>query len=451
MAAGLPVATGLRACQGVRSTPAARGNSPPSAATEGRRHSSMLGATSARDLARTIAELRRAQRALAARPRDDTLAVLGDVVDDWLAPDSLWFARAVRLLPEATGFSPAMVRHALPTLLEPLRGPSLAQLLTDEVGPRRGPPLICHVLPGNLPGLAAIPTALSLAIGSAALLKAGSGDRVFPALFADSLLARDAGLGACVAAHYWPGEDSDCTVAALADADLVVAAGDDATIEALRARTRARFIGHGNRVSFAVVAREVAGDSDARSRAALALAEDIAIWDQRGCLSPQLCFVEGTVDDATRFGALVAAALRPLAERLPPAQPTRAERMALRRFRDDAEWRAHNGEAVTLFEVGGDGEGVVVAEPTPAFQPTPLCRSVRVQPMTNIDAFAALLAPARSALECAGVAAPAPRWPLLTEVLSAGGVHRVCALGEMQHPPLAWRQGGRPRVGDWTL
>src|SRR4030095_9382185 len=76
------------------------------------------------------------------------------------------------------------------------------------------------------------------------------------------------------------------------------------------------------------------------------------------------------------------------------------------------EWRAHNGETVTLFELGSDGEGVVVAEPTPAFQPTPLCRSVRVQPIPDIGALAALLAPARSALECARVAsgwAPARR------------------------------------------
>ena len=35
--------------------------------------------------------------------------------------------------------------------------------------------------------------------------------------------------------------------------------------------------------------------------------------------------------------------------------------------------------------------------------------------------------------------------------LRAGGVHRVCRLGEMQRPPLDWRQGGRPRLADWGL
>jgi hypothetical protein len=402
------------------------------------------------DLALTIAALRQAQRTLAARPIERTLAVLDELVEAWLAPDSPWFARAVAMLPEATGFSAAMIRHALPTMLEPLRRPALAELLRDEVGARRGPPLIVHVLPGNLPGLAAIPAVLSLAIGSAALLKAGHGDRVFPTLFADSLTEHEPELATCLAARYWPRDDRACTAVALEGADLVVAAGDDTTIAALRAGAQGRFIGHGHRVSVAIVAREIADDGDAARRAAAALAEDVALWDQRGCLSPQICFVEGTADAARRFGALIAAALRPLAERLPPLRPTSAERLALRRFRDDAQWRSYAGEGVELFAVGADGEGVVVVEPEAVFNPTPLCRSLRVQPVADIDALSALLVAVRSVLEGAGVSAAPERQPLIAARLAACGVHRVCALGAMQRPPLDWRQGGRPRVGEWA-
>jgi hypothetical protein len=404
-----------------------------------------------RDLALTIAALRRAQHGLAARPTEHTLAVLGDVVERWLAPRSPWFARAVQLLPAATGLSPAMIRHALPLMLEPLRAPAVADLLAAECGTRRGPPLVLHVLPGNLPGLAAIPAVLSLAIGSAALLKAGRGDRVFPALFAHSIAERDVQLGACVAAVYWPGGDRACEDVALADSDLVVASGDDVTIADLAARAPGRFIGHGHRVSFAVVAREVLVDEGAARDAAQRLGEDVAIWDQRGCLSPQLCFVEGSVDAAVRFGARLAEALQRLAQRLPPAAPSSAERLALRQLRDDAEWRGIGGEAVALHEIGEAGHGTVVVEPRPAFRPTPLCRSLRVQPVADAGALPALLAPARAALEGAGLAAAPPRWATLAAQLAACGVHRVCELGEMQRPPLRWRQGGRPRVGEWTV
>ena len=136
------------------------------------------GETDPRELAARIAALRQAQLALSASAAPADLAVLADAVERWLAPESPWFARALQLLPAATGFSPAMIRQALPTMLAPLRGDALAETIATEVGTRRGPALILHVLPGNLPGLAAIPAALSLAIGSSAVLKPGRGDRI---------------------------------------------------------------------------------------------------------------------------------------------------------------------------------------------------------------------------------------------------------------------------------
>jgi hypothetical protein len=403
-------------------------------------------ATTPAELRRVIDSLRGSRAGLVAHAPNAVIAALSDVVAAWLAPHSPWRARAEALLPAATGFSAAMVRHALPTMLEPLASPALAERLAAEVGARRGPELILHILPGNLPGLAAIPAALSLAIGSTALLKAGRGDRIFPELFAASIAQRAPELGACVAACYWPGGERACEDVALEAADLVVAAGDDATIEDLAARSRGRFIGHGHRISFAVVTREVV----AAPRAAAALASDVAIWDQRGCLSPQLCVVEGDRDTARDFGALVAAALRPLAHELPPARLSSAERLAVRRLRDDAEWQRLGGGSATLFALADEAEGTVVVEPAPVFLPSPLCRSLRVVPVADVDALSTLLAPARAVLECAGLCAGPERRPVFAARLTACGVHRVCALGEMQRPPLAWRQGGRPRVGEWV-
>lgn len=402
------------------------------------------------ELGSIIAKLHGAQRPLAVRSTESIVAALADVVDAWLAPRSAWRARAERALADSTGFSPAMLSYALPTMLAPLRGGALADLLAAQVRARRGPALIVHILPGNLPGLAAIPAALSLAIGSTTLLKAGRGDRVFPALFAASIAERDAELGAAVAACYWPGGGRDCEDVALAAADLVVASGDDATIGDLAGRARRRFIGHGHRVSFAVAAAEVVADRAGAQRAAEQLAEDVVLWDQRGCLSPQLCFVEGTIDAACRFGELVAEALRPLAQRLPAARMDEAERLAVRRLRDEAEWRGLGGERAALFALDGDGDGTVVVEPAPIFRPTPLCRSLRVLPVADLTELAAALAPVRAVLEGAGLAAPPRRWPELADWLAARGVHRVCGLGDMQRPPLDWRQGGRSRVGDWV-
>jgi len=396
-------------------------------------------------VAQIIDALRVAQRHLSSRPRGEVIETLSAVVDDWLAPDSPWLARAVALLPSASGFSAPMIRRALPTMLEPLRAPALTELVQHQAGDRHGPALILHVLPGNLPGLAAIPAALSLAVGSAALLKPGRGDRVFPALFIASLAARDGALAACLAAPYWPGGDRGCEDVALAAADVVVAAGDDASIADLARRTRGRFVGHGHRISFALVTRPLAGDP--ASAAALAL--DTAIWDQRGCLSPQLCFVEGDREAASGFATQVAAELARLAESLPPAQLSVGDRLAIRRLRDEAEWARFDGERASVLAPDDEAAGTVVVEPRPAFRPSPLGRSLRVMPISSFEALIEILRRHRGVLEGAGLAAEPDCWAPLAAGLEASGVHLVSELGAMQRPPLAWRQGGRARLGSW--
>ena len=54
-----------------------------------------------------------------------------------------------------------------------------------------GPPLIVHVLSGNIPGLAAVPVLLSLAVKSAVLIKPAAGDPLFPELLAASIAEVD--------------------------------------------------------------------------------------------------------------------------------------------------------------------------------------------------------------------------------------------------------------------
>lgn len=400
-------------------------------------------APAAAAIAATVGALRRAQRSLQARPRHARIDALAAVTEDWLRPDSPWMARAIATLPDATGFSAPMVAHAMPAMLAPLRAASLARLV-DEQAHGSAPPVILHILPGNLPGLAAIPTALSLAIGSAALLKPGRGDRVFPDLYLAALAAHDPELAAAAAVQYWPGGAGACEDAALAAADLVVASGDDTTIAALRARCRGRFIGHGHRISFAVID---AGAADTGAAAALAL--DVATWDQRGCLSPQVCFVAGDLDAARAFGAQVAAALAPLAARLPPAIMTLGERLAVRRWREEAEWATFGGEPYAVFAADDEAAGTVVVEPQAALRPSPLARTLRVAPVAGLEEVVALLAPARAVLEGCGLAASEARWDALAAQLRAAGVHLVSRLGTMQVPPLDWPQGGRPRLADW--
>jgi hypothetical protein len=408
-------------------------------------------------LADRVERLRQAQQRLARRSTDSILAALEVVVREWLRRDSAWSRCAEQVLPAATGFSVEMIRRALPFQIEPLRAPHLRALLDDEIGEKafgteRGgvPNLTVHVLPGNLPGLAAIPVALSLSLKSAVLVKAASGDRIFPMLWAESIREIDPELGACVAACYWPGGDRACEEVAFAAADLVIVSGDDASVADAKARCRGRFIGHGHRFSFAVVTREVLADVDLAEKAADALALDVALWDQRGCLSPQVCFLETTIEEAHHFTSRLGDAFERQARLLPPRKLSVAEQVAVRRFRDEAEWESIGGRRRDLFFPEATLDWSIVVEAEPIFRPTPLCRSLRVLPLPDIGEITAALQPVRSFLQAAGVACAAARKNEIEDLLTQAGIPYVSPLGEMQRPPLSWRQGGRPRIADWV-
>ena len=401
----------------------------------------------------------RAAARLKTRSVDEVLAPLDRVIAAWQEPDSAWQQRAQAALPAATGFSPAMIRHGLPLLLAPLQSDAVRALLREELGDPRvldaphggrravGPSLITHVLSGNIPGLAATPIVLSLAIKSAALIKAAAGDPTFPALFAASVREIDAELAECLVVTHWEGGDTAFESVAFGAADLVVASGSDAAIAAIAARAPRRFIGHGHKVSFAAIGRECLMDRDAAQRLARQLAYDISLWDQHGCLSPQLCYLEaGARLTPEEFARLLGTALDHFATELPPRTLSLEEKAAVLRFRQASEWQ----ETHRLLVSTDSTAWTISVEPNAEFVPSCSHRCIRLKVVRRLADLATVLVPQRHHLEAAGLAVGAERVDDVTAMLAAAGVHRICALGMMQTPTLAWRQSGRLRVGEWV-
>ena len=402
---------------------------------------------------RVVARLRSAQDRLRRRDPQQIASSLSELADGWLSSSSAWMARAIDEISAVGPFSRPMLQEGLRRMVEPLAGGAIEALVQRELGGWHGlayrttPELSLHVLPSNLPGHAAIASALTLVLRSAALLKPGRADRTFSALWIESLRAHDRGLGECVDAVYWPGGREDVEDIVLAHADLVVVAGTDRAVDSVRRRCRpdVRFVGHGNRVSFAIVARGVE-----HGPTAAALAADVAIWDQLGCLSPQVCFVEGGIDEARSFASRLAAELRILAERWPPGRMSTGDLVEVRRFREAAAWRGYGAGGQWMFVATEDlGSGAVAVEGSIGFAPTCLHRCVRVVPYSALDDVLSVLDPHRAVLEGAGVAAPRDTSSSLRSRLSAIGVPHVVELGTLQRPTLSWRQGGRPRLADW--
>jgi acyl-CoA reductase-like NAD-dependent aldehyde dehydrogenase len=343
--------------------------------------------------------------------------------------------RAEEELPSATGFSPQMVREALPRIF----GPITAAELVEMAGELRADPVrvVAIVSAGNVPGVALPKTVLALAAGAACLIKAASREPLLPALFAEALADVDPALGRLLAVLWWPGGTA-AVERELAAADSLVAYGSDAALGALAAFAPARFVGHGHRLSIACLRLGEDAPIDELARAA---ALDVALYDQLGCLSPQCLYVEGRPADREKLVERLAVALQELSQSLPRGSVPAEGSTAIRRLRDEYEWREISGEAVRGRASAHGTDWTILVDPDPHFRSSPLYRTVFVRPLESIGSLRESLGRADALVESIGVGP----WSEDAARTIASAMHapRIAPLGRMQSPDLRWRQGGR--------
>ena len=318
-----------------------------------------------------------------------------------------------------------------------------------------GPEFLVHIAAGNIPNPALMSLTLGLLTRSAQFVKCASGAAFLPRLFAHSIYHADPKLGACLELAEWRGGNHELETALFSKADCLTATGGDETLAAIRRQLPAqvRFLGYGRRVSFGFVAREVLRD-EMISEIVSHAADDVTAWDQNGCLSPHVIYVEerGAVE-SDKFAALLAAELakREAGEPRGRISPEEAAAIATRRavhetlaaHRADAKiWQSHNSTAWT-----------VVFEHDVRFQFSCLNRFIYVKPVPDLNAVMQGVDEIRGKVSTVGVAAPPERTKELALRFARWGATRICPLGQMQNPPLAWRHDGRPALGDlvtWT-
>jgi hypothetical protein len=286
------------------------------------------------------------------------------------------------------------------------------------------------VLAGSLPGVALAPLLATLAARRPAILKSSSREPFFAPAFAAALAAREPAIGDALAAVVWRGGDLDVETRIFAEVDRVVAYGGALALADLRRRAPEQLIAFGPKASVAIVAGSTEGDSLAH--VAEAFARDVALFEQRGCLSLQAIY---TVGDAGALAAALASALERAARLWPPLPLSPSEAGALRSMREEAAFLGCDIAAVAL------DRATVIVDPRALFLPSPGRRTVRVHPAANVDAALAILRP--HALRLQGVAVAGEREARkVEEQLAALGVSYVCAPGRLQSPGASWSNGG---------
>lgn len=411
----------------------------------------------------TLSRLSAARDAyLAKLPVAEIVEILDRSVGLWLEAGSPWLDAAGRRIATATPYSEAMVHAGISKLLEGCRKDGLLALLEAELDdpevldgfrPRRGrhglhrafcPTLTTHIFSGNVPGLPAVSLVHGLLVKSANLGKPAAEEPVFPALFARSIAAVDSRLAASVAILPWSGGDAAVEAAAFAASEAVIASGSDASIESIRSRVPSgvRFVGHGHRVSLAVIGREAMEPGSVASLAER-LAYDVSLFDQQGCVSPHVVYVEqGGSVPAEELAERLAAAMAAFERGMPRGRLTTEEAAAIQQARAEAEVRELRGEAVQLLASSGGTAWTVIYEEDAVFVPSCLNRVVRVKALADLGELPDLLRPASRYLQTVGAAMSPARRNHLADLLAPLGVCRVCPVGAMPHPPLHWHHDG---------
>lgn len=380
-------------------------------------------------LGRLVAVLREGGEALRVIPDADLLAAWSETVEAFLDPRS----------PERRGLDPELARlcrlspeglaAGLAAVLGGVRREPAASLFAQAQASTApaGPVLV--VLASNLPALAVQPLLPALALRRPVLLKSPSAEPLFAPAFLEALFRREPRLAGAVAAVAWPGGDPRLEEPVLAGVETVIAYGDSPALADLERRAPGKLIGYGPRTSLAVIS----GDADPE-RAAEGLASDIALFDQRGCLSVAAIYTTAAEDTAEALAGRLEAALRERARAWPPGAADPASLAAVQQARLEAEMRGLRPCGLTV------AEGTVLVDSDPAFRPSPGLRTVRIHPLADLSRLPALLAAWEGRLQGAALAG-ADAWAL-AERLAALGVSRCAPPGELQSPDASWHNGG---------
>ncbi len=319
----------------------------------------------------------------------------------------------------------------------------------------RGPDFLVHIAAGNLPN----PTLMSLTLGlltrSAQFVKCASGASLLPRLFAHSIYHADPKLGACFEIAEWRGGNRELENVLFAEADCVTATGSDETLAAIRAQLPAhvRFLGHGQRVSFGFVTREVLREEEI-GRIVSAAADDVIAWDQNGCLSPHVIYVEerGAVE-SDKFAELLAVELAKREASEPRGKISVEESAAIASRRAVYETLAAHRADAKIWASQNSTAWTVVFEHDVRFKFSCLNRFIFVKPVPDMAAVMQGVDEIHGKVSTVGIAAPPEKMHDLALRFARWGATRICPLGQMQNPPLTWRHDGRPTLGDlvtWT-
>ncbi|KGH29638.1 acyl-CoA reductase [Comamonas testosteroni] len=405
----------------------------------------------------------RVRKAAAIHLRPMPVAEIIDAVDRAMARlldrNDIYRQQAEAWLPVVSGYDTDMVRLGLTGFFKTFRAAQLKRFVAEDFanpavldgfqpaakgGAVRafGPDLLVHSWAGNVPALSLWSLVCGLLVKAPAIGKLASAEPLFAGWFARLLAEVHPPLAGCLAVVWWRGAGGEEADALYAQADTVLAYGGNQTLDALRRRlpVTTRFLPHGHKLGFGLIDAQALDTLKAPAMARLA-AWDVMRYDQQGCYSPHVFYVQrGAPVSPRAFADYLAAELANLQRRFARRELDLEEGAALARWQQNMEW---GGEAHQLLGPVDAPWSVAYSESLQPLAPTALYRTIAVVAVDRLDAVLPVVAAQRDYLQTAGIAAGPEELYRLAGLLGAAGVTRISAIGSMSMPEAGWHHDGR--------
>ena len=377
---------------------------------------------------------------------------------------SRYWTRAFEMTKGELPFSDDMISYSLDVIPELLRATNvMARIKADFGSPdkldrfvrshafsgrERAFPLgiLFHVSAGNV-FLGAIDSLLmGFLTKNVSIVKLSSRNLSFPMLFAESLREVDHEkiLSDKFSLIHFPGGKVPLETLIKKEANAIIAWGGEEMILSYKKGLPlgVKFIEYGPKISFQVISRQ-ALDLHGFSQVGSWVAQDIAMWDQAACASPQNLFVENTPGMAPVISDLMDHIELAL-QKFPFSRGrlSNDEQVEIMKERARAEYNTImlNGEC-------RDGKDYLLHhDPRPGLRTSPLNRSLIIKTYSSTANLVTQLTPfSRYLQSCSLLAIDEDEKDLIT-ALGGLGVMRFAHLGQVMQAPI-----GAPHDGKMTL
>ena len=409
--------------------------------------------TSVRNAARTK---------LKAMPVAQIIEIIDCAINRLLDRNDPYRKKCEEILPLVTGYDAEMIRLGLTGYLKTFRKPELQKFLVEDFtnptilddfqpvpkgGYARayGPDLLTHIWSGNVPGLPIWSMISGLLVKAGNIGKVPSAEPLFAGWFAEAIAAVAPEISDCFAVVWWKGGNTRLESILLEGSEAVLAYGGNDALKSMRDRTpiTTRFLAYGHKVGFGMISKDALDIQKGKLNAHKA-AYDVMRYDQHGCYSPHVFFVErGGKVSPQEFAEYLAHELDVFESKYPRRSLSDGDLNNIAAWRNEEEIKSFDDPAGGLIGSAGNSWSVAFVDHTERLTPSSLNRTIKVVAVDALAEVVPLIAPYKTTLQTVGISASPDQLFNLSNSLALSGVTRVSALGCMTKPEAGWHHDGR--------